>query len=96
VADSDGLPLGVSPTATGVEEGVGVLVGEARVVVGRLEQYGDEWQIVHPEVMKPDEASGIAIREPVYGLTEGIANKRMRELARAEHEGAEIKIFANR
>ena len=32
VVDSDGLPLGVSPTATGVEEGVGVLVGEARLV----------------------------------------------------------------
>ncbi len=56
---------------------------EPRVVVGRLDQYGDEWQIVHPEVLKPDEASGIAIREPVYPLTEGIANKRMRELALA-------------
>ncbi len=56
-------------------------LGEARVVAGRLDQYGDEWQIVHPEVMKPDEAGGLALREPVYALTEGISNKRMRELA---------------
>ena len=63
-------------------------IGEARVVVGRLDQYGDEWQIVHPEVMKPDEANDIAIREPVYPLTEGIANKRMRELALAGLERA--------
>ena len=63
-------------------------LGVARVVVGRLDQYGEEWQIVHPEVLKPNEASGIAIREPVYGLTEGIANKRMRELALAGLERA--------
>ena len=63
-------------------------LGETRVVVGRLDQWGDEWQIVHPEVLKLDEASGIAIREPVYGLTEGISNKRMRELALAGLERA--------
>lgn len=63
-------------------------LGEARVVVGRLDQYGDEWQIVHPEVIKPAEANGIAIREPVYPLTEGISNKRMRELALAGLERA--------
>ena len=63
-------------------------LGEARVVVGKLDQYGDEWQIVHPEVLKPAEANGIAIREPVYGLTEGISNKRMRELALAGLERA--------
>ena len=63
-------------------------LGEARVVVGRLDQWGDEWQIVHPEVVKPDEAKGVAIREPVYGLTEGISNRRMRELALAGLERA--------
>ena len=26
-------------------------LGETRVVVGRLDQWGDEWQIVHPEVL---------------------------------------------
>mgnify|MGYP002777049625 CR=1 FL=1 len=55
-------------------------LGEERVVSGRLDQYGAEWQIVHPEVMALDEAAALPLREPVYPLTEGIANKRMREL----------------
>ncbi|HET7316164.1 MAG TPA: ATP-dependent DNA helicase RecG [Sphingomicrobium sp.] len=53
---------------------------EVRIVSGKLEQYGDEWQIMHPEVAKPGEGPEPAIREPVYPLTEGITNKRMREL----------------
>ena len=56
-------------------------LGEARTVVGKLDAWGDQLQIVHPEVIEPGKAAEIAIREPVYGLTEGVANKRMRELA---------------
>ncbi|MEP7316363.1 MAG: ATP-dependent DNA helicase RecG [Sphingomicrobium sp.] len=63
-------------------------LGEVRTVVGKLDSYGQELQIVHPEVMTPDKASEVAIREPVYGLTEGISNKRMRELALAALERA--------
>jgi len=54
---------------------------EVRIVSGKLEQYGDEWQIIHPEVAAPGKGPGPAAREPVYPLTEGITNKRMRELA---------------
>jgi ATP-dependent DNA helicase RecG len=61
---------------------------EKRTVVGKLDAWGSEWQIVHPEVMEPAKAGDIALREPVYGLTEGIANKRMRELALAGLERA--------
>ena len=56
-------------------------IGEKRTVVGKLDAWGNEWQIVHPEVLDPAKAGEIALREPVYGLTEGISNKRMRELA---------------
>jgi ATP-dependent DNA helicase RecG len=63
-------------------------LGEARVVSGRLDAWGDEWQIVHPDVVEPAAAADIAVREPVYPLTEGIANKRMRELALAGLERA--------
>ena len=63
-------------------------LGEKRVVVGRLDAWGDEWQIVHPEVLEPAAAGDLALREPVYGLTEGISNKRMRELALAGFERA--------
>jgi len=54
---------------------------QARTVVGKLDAYGQEWQIVHPEVLEPQAGRELALREPVYGLTEGISNKRMRELA---------------
>ncbi len=56
-------------------------MGEVRTVSGRLDAYGDEWQIVHPEVMTPAHAADLPLREPVYPLTEGITNRRMRELA---------------
>jgi len=63
-------------------------LGEKRLVTGKLDAWGDEWQIVHPEVLELAAAGEIALREPVYGLTEGIANKRMRELALAGLERA--------
>ena len=58
------------------------------VVSGRLDAYGDEWQIVHPEVLDAGKAADLPLREPVYPLTEGIANRRMRELALAALERA--------
>jgi ATP-dependent DNA helicase RecG len=61
---------------------------QSRTVVGKLDAWGQEWQIVHPEVLEPDKTEEIALREPVYGLTEGISNKRMRELALAALERA--------
>src|SRR5947209_5890185 len=56
-------------------------MGQKRIVSGKLEQYGDEWQIIHPEVGEPGKGPRPAIREPVYRLTEGLRNGRMRELA---------------
>jgi ATP-dependent DNA helicase RecG len=56
--------------------------GEKRVVSGKLEAYGDEWQIIHPEVAEPVKGTAPAVREPVYPLTEGLTNRRMGELAR--------------
>ena len=56
-------------------------LNEKRTVIGKLDAYGQEWQIVHPEVLEPSAGREVGLREPVYGLTEGISNKRMRELA---------------
>jgi ATP-dependent DNA helicase RecG len=61
---------------------------EKRIVSGKLEQYGDEWQIIHPEVAEPGKGPAPAIREPVYPLTEGLTNRRMGELATAALERA--------
>jgi ATP-dependent DNA helicase RecG len=63
-------------------------MGEKRIVSGKLEAYGDEWQIIHPEVAEPGKGPAPAIREPVYPLTEGLTNRRMGELAREVLERA--------
>jgi ATP-dependent DNA helicase RecG len=62
--------------------------GEKRIVSGKLEQYGDEWQIIHPEVAEPGKGPPPLIREPVYPLTEGLSNRRLGELAREALERA--------
>ena len=57
-------------------------IGEPRVVSGRLEMYGQELQIVHPDlVVPPGEGIDLPAREPVYGLSEGLTNRRMGQLA---------------
>ncbi|MFL6794717.1 MAG: ATP-dependent DNA helicase RecG [Sphingomicrobium sp.] len=63
-------------------------MGEKRIVSGKLEQYGDEWQIIHPEVAEAGKGPSPLIREPVYPLTEGLTNRRMGELAREAVERA--------
>src|SRR3954451_14853913 len=36
-------------------------INETRTVSGKLEQYGDEWQIIHPEVSEPGKAPPPAV-----------------------------------
>jgi ATP-dependent DNA helicase RecG len=63
-------------------------MGQARTVSGKLEAYGDEWQIIHPEVSEPGKGPQPALREPVYPLTEGLTNRRLGELASSALERA--------
>ncbi len=57
-------------------------LGEPRRVSGRLEMYGQELQIVHPDHVLPlDEADTSPEREAIYPLSEGITSKRMGQLA---------------
>ncbi|KPF83454.1 ATP-dependent DNA helicase RecG [Novosphingobium sp. AAP93] len=53
-------------------------VGEKRWVAGRLDQYGQSWQIVHPEHIA-EESSALAgsLNEPVYPATEGLTQARI-------------------
>jgi ATP-dependent DNA helicase RecG len=66
----------------------GLPKGEKRIISGKLEAYGDEWQIIHPEIAQPGKGAEPALREPVYPLTEGLTNRRMGELAREALERA--------
>ena len=57
-------------------------IGEERIISGKLERYGDELQMVHPDhIVNVGEASGPGLAEPVYPLSEGLTNRRMSQLA---------------
>ena len=51
-------------------------IGEPRRVYGRLDQYGQELQIVHPDVAEMD-GDAFREREAIYPLSEGITSRRL-------------------
>jgi ATP-dependent DNA helicase RecG len=56
--------------------------GEPRWVSGKLEQYGQELQMVHPDQVLPlDEVEAEGGREAIYPCSEGITSKRIAALA---------------
>ena len=57
-------------------------LGETRLAAGKLEIWGEAWQIVHPDhVVAPEDAGQIGEAEPVYPLAEGLGQKRVASLA---------------
>ncbi len=59
-------------------------IGAPRIVSGKLDRYGQELQIVHPDLVVDPGASGatpIPVREAVYPLSEGITSHRLGDLA---------------
>ena len=58
--------------------------GTVRVVSGRVERYGDEIQMVHPDHIAPlDERESVQTVEPIYPLTAGVTLKPMTRAVRA-------------
>ena len=56
-------------------------LGEPRRISGKLEQYGQELQIVHPDQVLPiGEGGDLPEREAVYPLSEGLTSKRLAQL----------------
>ncbi|MGK6319657.1 ATP-dependent DNA helicase RecG [Sphingomonas sp. DT-204] len=57
-------------------------LNEPRRVSGKLETYGQELQIVHPDYVVPlEEAPAAGEREAIYPLTEGMTSRRLAALA---------------
>lgn len=54
--------------------------GERRLVHGRLARFRERWQLAHPEIIEPS-AGGSSL--PVYRLTDGLAQGRLRGILRA-------------
>ncbi len=57
-------------------------LGESKIISGKLERYGDELQMLHPEVLELAEEKDIALVEPIYPLSDGLGNKRMGQLVK--------------
>ena len=56
-------------------------VGELRWVAGKLEQYGQMLQIVHPDHVEADSAALVGqLTEPVYSLSDGLTQNRIAAL----------------
>jgi len=56
-------------------------VGELRWVAGKLEQYGQMLQIVHPDHIEADSAALVGqLTEPVYPLSDGLTQNRIAAL----------------
>ncbi|MBP6580929.1 MAG: ATP-dependent DNA helicase RecG [Sphingorhabdus sp.] len=56
-------------------------VGATRVISGKLERYGDELQIVHPDHIAEPGSASVGLVEPVYPLSEGLTSNRLHALA---------------
>ncbi|MFM7027347.1 MAG: ATP-dependent DNA helicase RecG [Chakrabartia sp.] len=56
-------------------------LGEPRIISGKLESYGQDLQMVHPDyVLKVDEADQLPEREPIYPLSDGLTGRRLQQL----------------
>ena len=62
-------------------------LGEARRVAGRLELYGEERQIVHPDQVV-EAGDSVPLREMVYSLSEGLTSRKLAQLAAQSLERA--------
>ncbi|MDF0489481.1 ATP-dependent DNA helicase RecG [Sphingomonas sp. H39-1-10] len=56
-------------------------IGEPRRVSGKLDMYGQDLQIVHPDYVLPLDEAEPGGREAIYPLSEGLTSRRMGQLA---------------
>ena len=61
-------------------------VGAQMVISGRVEYYQGNPQIVHPDIVKPEEREKLETVEPIYPLTAGITNKTINKSIRSAFE----------
>ncbi|RME61835.1 MAG: ATP-dependent DNA helicase RecG, partial [Alphaproteobacteria bacterium] len=55
-------------------------VGATRLVSGTVDYFAGQPQIAHPDyILAPEQASAMPAFEPVYPLTQGLSNKRLRQ-----------------
>ncbi len=58
-------------------------VGEMRFVSGRVERYGEQLQMAHPDyIVAPEARAELPLLEPVYPLTAGLSGKVLGKIVR--------------
>ncbi|WP_448664838.1 ATP-dependent DNA helicase RecG [Sphingomonas sp. CJ20] len=65
-------------------------IGEPRWVSGKLEHYGQDLQMVHPDHVLPLDEAALPGREAVYPCSEGITSRRLAALAAQAIERAPV------
>ena len=63
-------------------------LGEKRTVSGKLEAYGDEWQIIHPEVLRAGQGGRAGAARAGLSADRGLTNRRMRRAGAARRWSA--------
>ena len=62
-------------------------VGEERFISGRIERYGEQLQMVHPDyIVAPQSMAELPLLEPVYPLTAGLSGKVLGKVMRQSLE----------
>ncbi|WP_374570303.1 ATP-dependent DNA helicase RecG [Phenylobacterium sp.] len=61
-------------------------IGAKRVVSGKVEHFGSELQIAHPDIVPPEQADAIPLLEPVYPASAGLPARSVRRFV---HEALE-------
>jgi ATP-dependent DNA helicase RecG len=57
-------------------------LGEPKLISGKLESYGQDLQIVHPDyIVAPTDGENLPTREAIYPLSEGITSRRLGQMA---------------
>ncbi len=56
-------------------------LGVPKLISGKLENYGQELQIVHPDyIMAPEDAATLPQREAIYPLSDGLTGRRLSQM----------------
>ena len=62
--------------------------GQKRLVSGKVERFNNEVQIVHPDILLPDQAGDFTAVEAVYPATAGLTSRSIRKLVQGALEHA--------
>ncbi len=55
-------------------------IGKKMIISGKIEYFQGNPQMIHPDIVTPEERSTLETVEPIYPLTQGLTNKTLRKV----------------